>query len=233
MSFDEAPTAAWKAFLSEPPEPPPAEPVQQRVGRAVRSIRSRRDVRTEDRVGRRWQRPGVLVAAAAAGIAVLGLGGVATMSLIGDDHTDAATDSLPGASARNIVHASGAEYTALTLAQQVKSLVSTGSPGPAGTPAKVSPSASARGVTPPASSARASAVTKPGTVADPARLAQCLTGLGDGGREAVAVDLARWKGREAAVIVLAGRAGGFDVWVVARDCRPGAEGTLAYKQLPA
>jgi hypothetical protein len=218
LSFDEAPTAAWKAFLAEPPEPPPAVPVQQRVGRAVRSMRSRRDVRAEDQADVAWwMRPRILAAAAAAGVAVLGLGVWGTMSVLDGDGTGAVTDALPGASARGVLHASGAEYTASTLAEQTKSLAKTGSPR-----AAAGGKASAR---PAAVPARA------GTVSDPKQLSSCLRALGEGDRQPVAVDLARYQGREAAVIVLAGTAGGYDVWVVARDCRPGAEGTLAYKKV--
>lgn len=230
MSFDEAPTAAWKAFLSDPAEPSPEpapraaapEPApraaapepHRRVGRAVRSMRSRRDVRAEVSSSRR-PRPWVLAGAAAAGVAVLGVGGWVTISLIGEGHTDAVVTDLPGAGARGVMHASGAEYTASTLAEQTKALVRTGSPA---------------GATP---VARATTVpSRPGTVSDPLQLTSCLRALGEGDSAPIAVDLARYQGREAAVMVLAGKNGGLDVWVVARGCRPGAEGTLAYKTVP-
>lgn len=225
MSFDEAPTAAWKAFLSEPPEPPPAPPVPQRVGRAVRSVRSRRDVRAEDEVVRWWTRPGLVAAAAAAALAVLGVGGWATMSLLGDDHTDAVVDALPGAGARSVLHASGADYTASTLPQQAVALVKTGSPG-AAAPGGAKPVA---GVKPSAAPSGSAVPVTPGTVSDPAQLASCLHALGETDRQPVAVDLARYQGREAAVIVLPGKVGGYDVWVVPRNCRPGAESPLAFK----
>jgi hypothetical protein len=224
MSFDEAPTAAWKAFLAEPAEPPPAAPVQQRVGRSVRSVRSRRDVRVEDRgESAWWSRPGVLAGVAAAGAAVLGLGGWAAVSFIGGGGpADSVADTLPGRSPRSVMHASGADYTASTLVQQATSLARTGSPVATG-----------KQPTPPASGADGSAVpVTSGTVSDPTQLTACLRSLGESDRAPLAVDLARYQGREAAVIVLAGKVGGYDIWVVARDCRPGAEGPLAFKSAP-
>jgi hypothetical protein len=224
MSFDEAPTAAWKAFLTEPAEPPPAAPAQQRVGRAVRSVRSRRDVRAEDRGEPAWwARPGVLTGVAAAGLAVLGLGGWAAVSFIGGGGpADSAADALPGRNPRSVIHASGADYTASTLVQQATSLARTGSPVAT---AKQSGSGSS------IAGGSAAPVT-PGTVTDPTQLTACLRSLGESDREPLAVDLARYQGREAAVIVLAGKVGGYDIWVVARDCRPGAEGPLAFKSAP-
>jgi hypothetical protein len=224
MSFDEAPTAAWKAFLAEPAEPPPAVPVQQRVGRAVRSVRSRRDVRAEDRGEPAWwARPGVLAGVAAAGVAVLGLGGWATVSFIGGTGpADSVADALPGTSSRSVLHASGADYTASTLVQQATSLVRTGSPSPAGKTPGARASAAGGPAVP----------VKSGTITDPTQLTSCLRSLGESDRAPLAVDLARFQGREAAVIVLAGKVGGYDIWVVARDCRPGAEGPLAFKSAP-
>jgi hypothetical protein len=43
----------------------------------------------------------------------------------------------------------------------------------------------------------------------------------------VAIDLARYNKQEAAIIVLPADGGvGYDVWVVARNCQPGSDGTI-------
>ena len=227
MSFDEAPTAAWRRFLDEPPAPPAAPPVQARVGRAVRAtVRSRRDARSDEKSGRPWMRPKILIAAAAAGLAVLTAGGFGVKALIGDGSGAPAYDVVPGPSNHSVVTGSGAEYTASTLSQRVGALV-----------ARIAGSASGRSASAslPSGSVSGSPVAVPteGTVADPKRLAACLTALGDGGRKPVAVDLARYEGREAAVIVLPGQAGGYDVWVVARTCSATDQGTLAFKKIAA
>ena len=48
-----------------------------------------------------------------------------------------------------------------------------------------------------------------------------------GDQRAIAVALAPYAAREAAVIVLQQPDGSYAVWVVARTCRPGADGTIA------
>jgi len=79
--------------------------------------------------------------------------------------------------------------------------------------------------------AKSAPVRTTGTVAEPQRMVACLSALGEHDRQPVAVDLATYQGREAAVIVLTGQSGGYDVWVVARGCRPGAEGELAFRSI--
>jgi hypothetical protein len=228
MSFDEAPTAAWQRFLEEPAPPPVAPPVQVRVGRVVRSsIRSRHDVRTEGQPA--WRRlreqPRIAIAVAAAGVGILALGGFGVKSLVGSGSGASVTDSIPGGGAgHSLVTRSGIDYTASTLAAQVPALLARVSSG--------SPATSTRPAAGPVSTP-ASGVVSAKTVADPLQLASCLVGLGESGRTPLAVDLARYQGREAAIIVLPGKAGGHDVWVVARSCRAGAEGELAFKKLPA
>lgn len=217
MSFDEAPTAAWKAFLDEP-EAPPTSPVPLRVGRSVRaSSRSRRDVRTEDREADRRSR--LWIPAAAAAVLLLGGGIGAVLMLRDGDGAAPAAANLPGPR-HSVVSRSGREYTAATLATQVKALLA-------------NPSATVRPSGSPAAQASRPAAGK-GTVADPKQLQSCLQGLGVGDHDSqpVAVDLAKWQGVDAAVIVLPGRSRGYDVWVVRQQCTAGAESPLAFKSVP-
>jgi hypothetical protein len=70
-------------------------------------------------------------------------------------------------------------------------------------------------------------------VTNPARLAACLTALGVPAARLVAVDLATYEGREAAILLLTAADGrGHEVWAVERSCAPGAEGALKYTPLP-
>jgi hypothetical protein len=136
-------------------------------------------------------------------------------------------DAMPGTrSVRSTVTMSGTNYTASTLAQRVTALMAT-SPGPSrGVPATPARSVDSSRRTP---SSAATPIRTTGTVAEPVVLRACLAALGDHDRDPVAVDLGSYQGREAAVIVLPRQTGGYDVWVVARDCHPGAEGALAFR----
>ncbi|GAB3241134.1 cupin domain-containing protein [Kineosporia babensis] len=61
---------------------------------------------------------------------------------------------------------------------------------------------------------------------DPEALQACLKAIDREGTQPVAVDLATYDNREAALIVLPGTSGGYDVWIVARTCQPGDDGTI-------
>jgi len=58
-------------------------------------------------------------------------------------------------------------------------------------------------------------------------LQACLKAIDQDDAQPVAVDLATYNGQEAALIVLPGTTDGYEVWVVARTCQPGADGTIA------
>jgi hypothetical protein len=94
---------------------------------------------------------------------------------------------------------------------------------PGATPAPVPPVARVQNVPP---DPRAT------DVRNPQRLAACLSALNASGETLVAVDLARYQNREAAVLVLRPPDGGYEVFVVERTCGPGDEGTLDYARLP-
>jgi len=243
MSFDEAPTAAWKAFLDEPePAEPDLPPAPMRVGRAVRStLRTRRDLR-EDRDAGRRPRSVVLASAAAAVVAVVGVGIGAFVVLRGHDGPVGPSDISVGGAKHSILVGSGREYTASTLATQVRALVgqvtrpSGSAPASASAPV-TSPSRSTSGAASAPASASAppaSVAPKPGsgTVADPTQLRACLNGLMVR-EEPLVVDLARYQGVEAAVVVILNRTGGYDVWIVNRQCTLGAERPLGFKTVPA
>jgi hypothetical protein len=161
-------------------------------------------------------------------VAVLGVGGGVFALVSGDgDPLTAGTADLPGRS-KNLVVASGRSYAALNLTAQVKDLL-------AGKPVTTSPSsgaasAAASGTRPAATAHSPIPVpSKRGTVADPTQLQACLVSLGDKGRSPLIVDFAIYQGTEAAIIVLAGVNGGYDIWVVPRTCATGIDQPIAYK----
>jgi hypothetical protein len=72
-----------------------------------------------------------------------------------------------------------------------------------------------------------------GGLADPAALHGCLTALGAGNATPLAVDIAAWQGKDAAVIVLPGtESSSVQVWVVGRGCAPGDDQLIHYQRVP-
>jgi hypothetical protein len=132
-----------------------------------------------------------------------------------------------------VVLATGTDYTDAALVAQTRVLVAAASAPLAGSgqgdgAATASP---APPTTPQAATGadqRVRQFSGNQTLLTPAALDGCLRELDATRDEVVAIDLARYQGRESAVIVLRGTGGKLDVWIVARDCKPGADGTLKY-----
>jgi hypothetical protein len=204
--------------------------------------RSRRDLRQDVRdlkVGRR----GMVLSGAAAVVVLLGLGVYVVVGLLGNRETGAATSasSVEAAGKAPVADAAGGppvlttgtNYSDAALAAQARALVgqvshASGSAAMARTPAAAAPSPTV------SAEMQAPAAADAGNLdlRNPAALNGCLAALQTGGRRPVAVDLAKYDGRDAAIIVLDGVNGGYEVWAVARDCRPGADGTINYILTP-
>jgi hypothetical protein len=69
-------------------------------------------------------------------------------------------------------------------------------------------------------------------LASPQGLGSCLSALGVDAGQVATVDLARFEGEPAALVVLRDSAGGYDVWVVGRGCRQGDDQTRYFVRLP-
>jgi hypothetical protein len=199
--------------------------------------RARRQALEEQRadrpslLARSW--PGLRVAAGV--VLVLGLGGLAFQFIRGgvQDQSGSATASKGVASAPVLaaVESTGTNYQRDDLKKQVESLIAESDKQSAASSAaraggsesdqSVRSQAQTSAPAPLASGARGDLLR------DPAALRACLAQIGAGDAHPVAVDLARYAGRDAAIIVLDADGGGYDVWVVARDCRANADGRIA------
>ena len=232
--------------------PPTARNVVPGPGGLRGLTTTRRDTRRD----RRGPRLSLVIAAAAAVVAFAVVG---TARLLGGGNPGSGSTALSSGTAQNsraaaaaVLVSSGQNYTARDLARQVRPLLATGTAkgtagsaeasraGAASAPrAPASPSGTTTAGSdqaPSASGARRAAAVAPDPratdVRNPQRLAACLAALNASSEPVVAVDLARFQDREAAVLVLSASAGGYEVFVVERTCAPGDEGTLDFARLP-
>jgi hypothetical protein len=231
----------------------------ERPMRRSSAMRSRRDVRAErhSHAVVRYAKPlgiaaGIIAVAGLAGLAVvkLPLGGGANSSTAAGSAAAAADQAGPAEGAfAAAVMATGTDYTKANIAQKIRQLtqldgearVRAAAPTPKAAEASASSASSAAPPVPApigATAAEASALSRSQPVpsnaplAAPKRLAECLAELEAPGQNPIAVDLARFDGREAAIIVLAGRNGGYEVWAVSRNCGAGASGLISFTSVP-
>jgi hypothetical protein len=225
------------------------------AGRSHGPVRSRRDVRGESAARGPGRRRGPLLAAAAAVVIAGGLGTLAFTDLLPGSSSDATTAlesrassgaAAAGGGAAVPYATTGTRYTESRLATQVRALVARPgatagasgtadegeeeSEGQAASGGGASPgptTAVTRSLTPPAPAVGPGGASSP--LSDPARLRECLAAVGASGAQPVRVDLATYEGREAAIIVLPARDGGYEVWAVSPDCGPAGDGLLKFQ----
>jgi hypothetical protein len=214
---------------------------------------SRRDARAGS-----VRRRGPLLLAAAAVLAIVAVTG--SVKLLGRNSSSGASlsagtaessQSAPAGAAspsRAPMVRSGRDYHASKLAAEASGLlaVTTGAASTAPTPghskgrtgtgdSASSGAASPQAVAPRVSKVPAAPVPANSSATDitnPARLAACLSALDVTPDRLVAVDLATYEGREAAILLLRTADGsGYEVWAVERTCAPQAEGALKYARL--
>ena len=219
------------------------------AGGVRRLTPTRRDTRPERR-----RRPTPLLMGAAAAVLLLLAVGAVRLAQSGRGGPAAAFDGGNSAAAgasgpaaaptaqvgsHAVIVRSGTDYTSATLAQGARRLLAKATtrraqrgaraapPRPGSHPSPRGPRRSRRGNRGPRRGSR------------PARHRRdqpgAARGLPDRPRTAsdavVAVDLARYRGREAAVLIVRTESG-YEVWVVERTCQAGDEGTLAETTLP-
>jgi hypothetical protein len=208
-----------------------------RLNRSSRGpSRSRRDLRQEVRdvkVGRR----GTVLAAAAGTVVLIGLGGFVVVGLFANREAEPvyssassleAAPQTPAAGGGNgpPVLMTGTDYSEDALARQANVLINQVSRVPGQQRSGLSAASGEESGGSGTAGADTGIDAGNQSLRDTATLNGCLAALKADGRRPVAVDLARFNGRDAAIIVLNGVNGGYEVWAVARDCRPGADGTI-------
>jgi hypothetical protein len=230
------------------------------VSRLRRMSTSRQSSRRQALDEQRSDRPSrvvpvLRVAAGLAAILVVGTGAYQVLTRVqaspSADMASGASEAAGGAPILAPVLSTGTNYTKATLATQVKSLVGQ-SQGQAAYAARsdtgadeatrgISPAEASRSVLPnrtarsePPQTLSSKQLTASGDLlrSTPA-LRACLTAIGEPDAQPVAVDLARYGGRDAAILVIPAANGDYNVWVVARDCAPNKDGTLDYAVVPA
>ncbi|MCZ3387976.1 MAG: hypothetical protein LH645_02375 [Actinomycetia bacterium] len=192
---------------------------------------------------RRWGRPGIGVVAGAAGVALVGaiIGG----NVLGGTNNSAITSdsggpTAAGDNAREVLvnpyaaTQSGTKYDAAALDAQVTQLVTarktfspTAAPTADSTAPTASPTTSGEFASPEPTMNDDPGVAQLAT--DPAAAQACLEGyLGVPGVRPLAIDIGKWQGEPAAIIVLpAADPNAAEVWVIDPDCS-GPEGWLFY-----
>jgi hypothetical protein len=194
---------------------------------------------------RRWGRPGIGVVAGAAGVALVGaiIGG----NVLGSNESSSSDSGGPTASSdtsgRDALTSftatqSGTKYDEAALDSQVTELVAarkTFSPTPAPPSGAISASPS------PSTDASPSAEPTQGEneevaplATDPAAAQACLEGyLGVTGVQPLAIDIGRWQGEPAAVIVLpASDPSLAEVWVIDPDCASPQDTLFYFSTVP-
>ncbi len=234
--------------------PPPPADLGRRLATALARASAERDgtvvpLRVEHASGERGTRNVPRWVSVAAVLTVLGGSAVAATQLMGQGSTpmvasggadsSAEAGAGGGAAAAASPVSTGTDYQRAELATQVGDLVE----GVGTVPLQqASPARGDEGAGAPEAAAEdfGAQPVLPGSalpdadepLVDPSGLQGCLEAIGAAGTVPLAVDLASFEGQDAAVIVLPGAtAQQVEVWVVARDCRPGAEGLLEFQRV--
>lgn len=207
-----------------------AEPASTAVTRSV--IPLREPQRSSPR-GLRW------LQAAAVVVLVLAGGAVAVSALRGSDNdnftnssagTAGSADKRAAAAGSYPVTASGRHWTKTSVEAEVPRLLA-GTLSPTLPPSSAAAEDNGTGA---AEAPRALAGVPAARLAGGPALADCVTELAGGPVTPLAVDLARYDGKPAAVVLLPGIGGPgtVDVWVVGPDCAQGKDELLYYASVP-
>ncbi|WP_285592998.1 hypothetical protein [Kineosporia sp. NBRC 101731] len=215
-----------------------------RMENSTQAVRVRRQALEEQKAEEpsRWPRiPAGLVAAVVLVLALAGGGTAWMLKGRGSDGDSSSASTTASGPLLASVQETGTKYQRAGLKKQIDSLVTTPVTASSGAAEDGDTTMSARsegepetGEMPGASDSSTSGdsadtgdtADNGDLLKDPEALEKCLQAIDQKDAQPVAVDLATYNGREAALIVLPGASGGYDVWIVARTCQPGDDGTI-------
>lgn len=219
----------------------PAE--RTKLRRPIRSPQATRRQRKDDETTR-WGAAraslgwGGLAAVAAGVIAVLAVGGTLISGFLPEngsitavlmpDSGDASDAGGAEVTSRSVIVATDTDYRPATIETQVRALVAE----VGGTAAAYAPDGDAGGVSGQSEDTHSlgtGAADLPAGVWSAKELEACLTALDAADLSPIAVDFARFEGREVAMLVLPSPDGSYEVWAVSRTCRPNADGTQFFR----
>ena len=210
-----------------------------RLSRMSRPTQRARRQSLEEQKADRPSRVRPVLKIAAAAVVVLGAGALTLHLTQGGSSDNTASGSSAGAPSPGAllapIQSTDTNYARSALKKQIATLISSSQQQNLSASGKSQPDAA---TVAPHGTARAgvqpgaTAATGPQLLRSPGALQACLKQIG-AEQQPVAVDLARYAGQEAAIIVLPGPAGGYEVEVVARDCRAGNDGTIDVVNLSA
>ncbi|GAA3608492.1 hypothetical protein GCM10022223_25630 [Kineosporia mesophila] len=207
-----------------------------RMENSTQAVRVRRQALEEQKAEEpsRWPRiPAGLVAAVVIVLALAGGGATWMLKGRGSESESSGASTAASGPLLATVQETGTQYQRAGLKKQIDGLVTTPVTAPsatAGESGDTTMSAQSQGE-PETGEMPGASGTETGTdngelLKDPKALEKCLQAIDQQDAHPVAVDLATYNGREAALIVLPGASGGYDVWIVARTCQPGDDGTI-------
>ncbi len=199
--------------VGHPPTAPPPVPLHAGAGRRPRA--------------RLLLAAAAVVLVGAAGTTAVhwpGLGGAGrtgTASESSGSSGSAQLASKPAAAAQ--ITASGRNYGPDSVVPAARALVEGSPPASAGPPATSQPMAARP---------QPRAASGPAAVRSFADVPGCLTALGLAGRAGVAVDVARWQGAPAMLVVAPDGSARLSLWVVEPRCTTGSPATLVHRTIP-
>jgi hypothetical protein len=204
-----------------------------RLNRMSRTTQGARRQAREEQKADRPSRLGPILRIAAVAVVVLGTGGFLFQQVFNSSSDGGAADTAASRSADGgvaplltPVQSTRTNYQKAALPKQVQTLIASTEKLRTQATAQADLNNAREASATPEAAGKAATGGQQRLLSSPAAVRACLTGIGAGAAQPLAIDLARYAGQEAAIIVLPADGGGYDVWVVARDCSSTNDSTI-------